>query len=296
MSAGDGGDGGDRRLIDRLLEPDALRAQPPRVANPVVDPDAPRLPGHVELLGIAKAFERGRGPARPALADVELVVPGGQIVALIGPNGSGKSTLLRIVAGLIRPDRGEVRIDGAPITRPDARIGLVFQEPRLLPWRTVRGNVAYPLELAGAPRSVIDDRVTELLDLVGLDTSADVVPSRLSGGMRQRAALARGLALAPEVLLLDEPFSALDALTRDRFNLELLKLWNRMRTTIVLVTHSIQEAILVADRVVVLSPGPGHVLADLRVPFDRPRRLAMLDAPEAGVLAGRIRELLEAAA
>jgi NitT/TauT family transport system ATP-binding protein len=136
------------------------------------------------------------------------------------------------------------------------------------------------------------ERVAELLDLVGLEAAADVVPSRLSGGMRQRATLARGLALAPEVLLLDEPFSALDALTRERFNVELLKLWSRMRTTIVLVTHSIQEAILVGDRVVVLSGRPARVVADLAVPFDRPRRPAMLDEQAAGALGGRIRAAL----
>jgi len=282
----------DRGLIDRLLAPDATRPAALR-GRPATDPDAPRLPGHLELREIRKTFDQGRGRTTLALDGIDLVVQGGEIVALIGPNGSGKSTLLRIVAGLLRPDRGEVVIDGAPIAGPDARVGLVFQEPRLLPWRTVRRNVAYPLELAGAPRDVIDGRVAELLDLVGLEQAAELVPSRLSGGMRQRAALARGLALAPEVLLLDEPFSALDALTRDRFNLELLKLWNRMRSTIVLVTHSIQEAILTADRVVVLSGGPGHFLADLVVPFDRPRRLAMLDTPEAGAIASRVRSLLE---
>ena len=285
----------DRGLIDRLLAPDATRPVARR-PGPAADPDAPRLPGHLELREVGKTFAQGRGRTTVALDGIDLTVEGGQIVALIGPNGSGKSTLLRIVAGLLRPDRGEVLVDGEPIAGPDPRVGLVFQEPRLLPWRTVRRNVAYPLELAGVPTSAIDLRVAELLDLVGLEAAAEQVPSQLSGGMRQRAALARGLALAPEVLLLDEPFSALDALTRDRFNLELLKLWSRMRSTIVLVTHSIQEAILIADRVVVLSAGPGRVLADVGVPFDRPRRLAMLDAAEAGVIAGRIRSFLEAGA
>jgi NitT/TauT family transport system ATP-binding protein len=285
----------DRSLIDRLLDTSTPRAPeaPPR---PATDPDAPLLPGHLELHDVGMSYPLGGGRRNVALGGVDLVVPGGDIVALIGPNGSGKSTLLRLVAGLLAPDRGEILVDGGPLAGPDPRIGLVFQEPRLLPWRTVRRNVAYPLELAGVPPALTAERVAELLDLVGLEAAADLVPARLSGGMRQRAALARGLALAPEILLLDEPFSALDALTRDRFNLELLKLWTRMRTTILLVTHSIQEAILVADRIVVLSPSPGRILADLGVPFDRPRRLAMLDAPEAGVLAGRVRQLLEVAA
>jgi NitT/TauT family transport system ATP-binding protein len=286
----------DRSLIDRLLDPASAPAPIARRPRTSRDADEALLPGHLELHDVAMSYPLGEGRRTIALEGIDLVVNGGEIVALIGPNGSGKSTMLRVIAGLLRPDHGQVLVDGGPIGGPDSRIGLVFQEPRLLPWRTVRQNVAYPLELAGAPGDVTRERVTELLDLVGLEAAADLVPSRLSGGMRQRAALARGLALAPEILLLDEPFSALDALTRDRFNLELLKLWNRMRTTIVLVTHSIQEAILVADRVVVLSAGPGRVLADLRVPFDRPRRLAMLDAPEAGTLAGRVRDLLEAGA
>jgi NitT/TauT family transport system ATP-binding protein len=186
---------------------------------------------------------------------------------------------LRVIAGLLRPERGEVTLDGERITAPDPRIGLVFQEPRLLPWRSAAANITYPLELAGWSPDRRATRLAELAELVALDPSVTGNrPNELSGGTRQRVALARALALEPEVLLLDEPFSALDALTRERFDLELLRLWERAATTIVLVTHSIAEAILVADRVVVLSPRPGRVVADIPVEMPRPRSIADLDA------------------
>jgi NitT/TauT family transport system ATP-binding protein len=251
------------------------------------------LSGRLKLRGIRRSFDAGHGERLLALDGVDLTLAGGEVVSLIGPNGSGKSTLLRIAAGLLQPDAGQVTLDDRPVAGPIPEIGLVFQEPRLLPWRTVAQNVAYPLELAGRPAHERAARVAELLELVGLEAAAGVVPSRLSGGMRQRAALARGLALAPRVLLLDEPFSALDALTRERFNAELLELWSRMRTTILFVTHSIQEAIFLGDRVVVLSARPGHVLGDLAVPFRRPRPPEVLDDPAAGALAGQIRSLLQ---
>jgi NitT/TauT family transport system ATP-binding protein len=233
--------------------------------------------GHLEARDVAVSFPQGRAGRLEALAGIDLAVEPGQIVALIGPNGSGKSTLLRVLAGLLRPDRGEASLDGDPIAGPDPRIGLVFQEPRLLPWRSAERNVAYPLELAGWPRDRRDRRVGELLDLVDLRAVASLVPDRLSGGMRQRAALARSLALEPRVLLLDEPFSALDELTRERLNLELLALWGGTKTTIVVVTHSIQEAIFLADRVVVLSERPGRIVADIAVDLPRPRSIATLD-------------------
>jgi len=233
--------------------------------------------GRLEVRDVAVSFAQGRGARLEALAGIDLTIEPGQIVALIGPNGSGKSTLLRVLAGLLRPDRGEATIDGDPITGPDPRIGLVFQEPRLLPWRTAERNIAYPLELAGWPPARRNDRVAELLDLVDLRTVAGLVPDRLSGGMRQRAALARSLALEPRVLLLDEPFSALDELTRERLNVELLELWARTSATIVVVTHSVQEAIFLADRVVVLSERPGRIVADIEVRLPRPRSIAALD-------------------
>jgi NitT/TauT family transport system ATP-binding protein len=250
--------------------------------------------GGLELRGIRRSFSDGRDEPLVALDGVDLSIRPGEIVSIIGPNGSGKSTLLRVVAGLLPPERGQVLLDGRLVEGPDPGIGLVFQEPRLLPWRSVSANVAYPLELAGWSRRARAERVDELLGYVGLRASADVVPSRLSGGMRQRAALARGLALQPSVVLLDEPFSALDALTRERFNVELLRLWAKTRTTIVFVTHNVHEAIFVGDRVVVLSARPGRVVADLEVPFGRPRRLDVMDELAAGLLARQVRESLQA--
>ena len=214
-------------------------------------------------------------------------------MALIGPNGCGKSTLLRVMAGLLTPERGNVTLDGGPIVGPDPRIGLVFQEPRLLPWRSAADNITYPLELAGWPPGRRAQRLRELADLVALDPGVTRNrPAELSGGTRQRVSLARALALEPEVLLLDEPFSALDALSRERFDLELLRLWERAATTIVLVTHSIAEAILVADRVVVMSPRPGHVVADIPVDLPRPRSLDDLDAATVSGTAREIRRYL----
>ena len=234
--------------------------------------------GAVTLDDVAFAFPTRDGGTLPVLAGIDLAIAAGGIVALIGPNGCGKSTLLRIIAGLLDPAAGSARLDGVPIEGPDPRIGLVFQEPRLLPWRSAADNITYPLELTGWTADQRAARLATLIDLVGLDPAAATArPAELSGGQQQRAAIGRSLALQPEVLLLDEPFSALDALTRERFDLELLRLWDSAAPTIVLVTHSIAEAIMVADRVVVLSPRPGRVVADIAVDLPRPRTIADLD-------------------
>jgi NitT/TauT family transport system ATP-binding protein len=252
-----------------------------------------RTDGTIRVDGVDLSFPVRGGGRLPVLGGMTLEVPGGGIVALIGPNGCGKSTLLRVIAGLLTPERGAVTLDAGPITGPDPRIGLVFQEPRLLPWRSAADNITYPLELAGWAPARRSERLAELADLVALDPGVTGNrPAELSGGTRQRVALARALALEPEVLLLDEPFSALDALSRERFDLELLRLWDRAATTILLVTHSIAEAILVADRVVVMSPRPGHVAADIRVDLRRPRSLDDLDAAVVSQAAREIRHHL----
>jgi NitT/TauT family transport system ATP-binding protein len=252
-------------------------------------------PGRLVAEGIDVVFRsptRGVAPT-VALDGLSLDVAGGEIVALIGPNGCGKSTFLRVAAGLLAPDAGRVLLDGVPVTAPDPRIGLVFQEPRLLPWRSVADNIAYPLEIAGWPRDRRAARLAELLPLMALERAAALKPVQLSGGLRQRTALARALALSPDVLLLDEPFSALDALTRERFNLELLRLQGRTGATVIIVTHSIPEAILVADRVVVLTPQPGHVAAEVRIDAPRPRTLELLDEALVSRAAHEIRAHLE---
>jgi NitT/TauT family transport system ATP-binding protein len=251
--------------------------------------------GRLIATDIGIAFQVPRAVPVEALDGFDLAVERGEVVAIIGPNGCGKSTFLRVAAGLLAPQRGSVTLDDRPIVGPDPRVGLVFQEPRLLPWRSVADNITYPLELAGWPRERRESRLAGLLDLVGLSESARARPLQLSGGMRQRAAIARALALEPEVLLLDEPFSALDALTRERFNLELLELWDRTGSTIVIVTHSIPEAILLADRVVVMTPRPGRVAAIVPILAPRPRSLELLDGAIVSRAAAEIRANLEPA-
>ena len=252
--------------------------------------------GRIEIRDVAVTFPAAGRERLTALDGVDLTIEPGEIVALIGPNGSGKSTLLRVIDGLVAPDRGSVAIDGRQVDGPSPRVGLAFQEPRLLPWRTAEENVGYPLELAGVPAVERDARVADLLDTVGLEGSGGLIPSRMSGGMRQRAALARALATDPQVLLLDEPFSALDELTRERLNLELLAIAGRTGATVVVVTHSVQEAIFLADRVIVLSERPGRVVADIPVRLPRPRSIPDLDAATVTAAARTIRAHLGEAA
>jgi NitT/TauT family transport system ATP-binding protein len=266
--------------MDRLPEP-ATTASAGAPAR------APGRGAGVTIEGVSLAF---RGPRAARVLDaIDLEIRPREVIALIGPNGCGKSTLLRVLGGLIPADAGRVTIDGHPVTGPDPRVGLVFQEPRLLGWQTVEANVRFPMQLAGWPAGRQAARASDLLGLVGVREHAGARPGTLSGGMRQRVSIARALALEPSLLLLDEPFSALDALTRERFNAELLRLWERTGTTIVMVTHSIPEAVFVADRVVVLSPRPAHVVAEVPVGLPRPRRLADLDSAFVSSVAADVR-------
>ncbi len=248
---------------------------------------APGPGADVRLRGVTLTFRGAR--TSHVLDGIDLAVRPREVIALIGPNGCGKSTLLRVLAGLIPADGGEVAIDGRAVSGPDPRVGLVFQEPRLLAWRSAEENVRFPMELAGWARERQAARAADLLGLVGLREYARSRPGTLSGGTRQRVAIARALALEPSLLLLDEPFSALDALTRERFNVELLRLWERTGTTIVLVTHSIPEAVFLADRVIVLSPRPARVVAEIAVGLPRPRRRADLDSAFVSSLAADVR-------
>ncbi len=219
----------------------------------------------LDLQAVSKTYPSGT----EALSRISLAVERSEILAIVGGSGCGKSTLLRLIAGLDRPSAGVVRVDGTPITGPHAAVGLVFQEPRLLPWLTVGGNVGFGL--AGLPAGERDAKVASALARVGLADYAKAWPRELSGGQAQRVSLARALVTGPRVLLLDEPFSALDAFTRVDLQDHMLDLWADTRPTLVLVTHDIEEALVLADRVVVMRPRPGHVASITQVDLARPR-------------------------
>ena len=224
-----------------------------------------------------------------ALDGVSLEIADGEFVAIVGTSGCGKTSLLRLLGGLIAPSAGQVRFRGDILSGPRPEIGFVFQQPTLMPWRTALDNVMLPLEIRAMPAQDRQTRAQELLRMVGLAGFEGRRPRELSGGMQQRVALARALAFDPAVLLLDEPFGALDALTRERMNLELLKLWQEQRRTVILVTHSIQEAVFLADRVLVMSPRPGRICAALDVTLPRPRTLDVLSTAAFAALAHQVR-------
>jgi NitT/TauT family transport system ATP-binding protein len=241
---------------------------------------------------VCKSFLIDRRPVK-ALDDISLTLEDGGFTALIGPSGCGKSTLLRLVADILQPDSGTLSIDGLPPAKARLRheIGFVFQEATLLPWRNVLENVRLPIEVAG--RTVADPADPRaLIELVGLANFIHARPAQLSGGMQQRVAIARALALRPKVLLLDEPFGALDEITRQRMNLELLRIWQETGTTAVLVTHAISEAVFMADRVHVLAAHPGRVIASIAIDLPRPRHLAQMRTAAFARLENQVRDAL----
>lgn len=245
----------------------------------------------LEAHRLTKVFPNGRSPVT-ALQEVTLSVAQGEFLCVVGPSGCGKTTLLRLLAGLTAPTSGHVIFEGQPLTRPRRRIGFVFQQANLMPWRTALANIRLPLELQGIPPTDQTGRGREMLRLVGLDGFERALPRDLSGGMAQRVALARALVHEPDLLLLDEPFGALDALTRERLAFELLRIWAARPITAVLVTHSIPEALLLADRVIVLGPRPGSIRLEVAVPLSRPRSLDQTYTAEFGELARRVRASL----
>jgi NitT/TauT family transport system ATP-binding protein len=234
----------------------------------------------VQAIGVYKQFEnRRQGSVIDVLDNVSVSVGSGEFLSIVGPSGCGKTTLLRIFAGLIPASRGGVVFDGAPVTGPSSKMGFVFQSDNLMPWRTVRDNVALGPELRGERRRSYVPRVDELLDLVGLSGFGDYFPHQLSGGMRQRVNLARALAVQPDVLLMDEPFASLDAQTREIMQDELLRVWRATRNTVIFITHQIDEAIFLADRVMIMRARPGSVQEILPVEIERPRGLEVKRDP-----------------
>ena len=248
----------------------------------------------IEARNLCKTYQSRDGNV-VALQDVSLQVTDSEFVSILGPSGCGKSTLLRILDGLTKSDNGTVMMDGKPVERPTQERGFVFQSFNLFPWRTVRGNIEFGMEVKNAPKTERQEVSRRLIELAGLQGFETKYPHELSGGMQQRVGIARALAINPAVLLMDEPFGALDAQTREDMQDELLRIWAAERKTVVFVTHSIEEAIYLSDRVVIMTPRPGRILATLDVPFSRPRSETHRTLPEFAALRHEIRSRLKAA-
>ena len=247
-------------------------------------------PAFLEIRNLRKTFSgRSKNEERVvALNDVNLTLADREFLAIVGPSGCGKSTLLRMIDGLDHPDSGQILLRGSPVTKPGLDRGVVFQAPNLLPWRTVQRNIEFGLEAKKIPKAQRRERADELLELVGLEKFGGFYPKQLSGGMQQRVGLARALAIDPTLLLMDEPFGAVDAQTKLVLQEELERIWLQTDKAVVFITHDIDEAIFLADRVVVMSPGPGRIIDDVDVPFERPRDFDVRGTPEFAALVRRV--------
>ena len=247
----------------------------------------------IRLAGISKTFV-ARGESFTALDDISLDCAPGSFTALIGPSGCGKSTILRLALGLDQPDSGDIRIGGLTSRQATASgdTGVAFQDAALLPWRSVEGNVALPIDVLGKPRAEFTGRIAELIELVGLKGFEKSLPGELSGGMRQRASIARALVTRPGILFLDEPFGALDQILRRQMNIELQRIWSESKATTLLVTHGIDEAVFLADRVVVMQSRPGRITSVIEVPFARPRDKTLFTNPAFHDLNDRVTKAL----
>ncbi|MCT2279815.1 ABC transporter ATP-binding protein [Micromonospora chalcea] len=249
----------------------------------------------IEIDRLDKEYRPRKSAPTLALSDINLTVRRGEFISVVGPSGCGKTTLLKILAGLSPKTGGAVRIAGRDVTKPLPEVGMVFQAPTLLPWRTIFDNVMVPAEIQRLDPRRHRERAQQLLEMVGLNGFEQKYPHELSGGMQQRAGICRALVHDPAVLLMDEPFGALDAMTREYMNVELLRIWQESNQTIVLVTHSIPEAVFLSDRVVVLSPRPGRIAEVMDIDLERPRDLGIMSSDRAGVYVERIRRHFNAA-
>ena len=244
----------------------------------------------ISFAGVSRSFASTDGLEVQALRDVSFDIARHEFVSIIGPSGCGKSTAIKLVAGLLPPSAGTVVVSGAPVTGPLDQIGIVFQKPTLLPWLDILGNVVFPMRHKyGRVTKADTERAEGLLELVGLAEFRHKRIDELSGGMQQRAAIARALLLDPDILLMDEPFSALDALTRDEMSFELLRIWKDNPKTVLFITHAIAEALLLSDRIIVMTPRPAAIREIITVPFSRPRTVETLSDPAFNELAGHIR-------
>lgn len=256
-----------------------------------MDPAAQDARPVYQIERLSKTYARNH---LTALSDVHLTINKGEFVSVIGSSGCGKSTLLKIMAGLLPPTTGRVMLDGRPVLGPRPDIGMMFQQATLLPWKTTLENILLPIEIREGRASAKEarDRAVNLLDLVGLGEFANVYPGELSGGMAQRASICRMLVSDPAMLLLDEPFSALDELTRDFMNMELQRICMERGATAFLVTHSLDEAVIMSDRILVMKARPGRIVEDIAIDLPRPRTLEMINTPKFGKIVAHIRDLL----
>jgi len=272
---------------------DNMDGTPERTGTMLADV-APSEPASILVAGLTKRYERTKGRVitrTTALEGVDLAVAPQEFVSLVGPSGCGKTTVLQIIAGLLAPTTGTVMVGGNEVTRPGPDRGVVFQQASLMPWLSVVENVMLGLEFAGVPRRDRRGRAERYLELVGLKDFLTHLPHELSGGMQQRVGIARALAIEPQVLLMDEPFGALDAITRQNMQAELIRIWEQERRSVLFVTHSLDEALLLSDRVVVMEKG--RIAASVEVPMPRPRtRVGLLEDPEARALQIRLEEML----
>jgi NitT/TauT family transport system ATP-binding protein len=266
-----------------------------RVVDPNASEDAARAPASlIEIRGLQKRFRTRSGETVHALSDIDLDVGQNEFLSVVGPSGCGKTTLLRILAGLEQATGGSALVSGDSLTGPRPDVAVVFQQATLLPWNNVLDNVLLPVQLRGDRSAASRDRAMALLAFMGLGDFAQKYPFELSGGMQQRVSICRALMRDPKILLMDEPFGALDAMTREMLNMELMRLWSEEKKTVVFITHSIPEAVLLGDRVIVMSPRPGRISAILPVDIPRPRSLKTMALPRFGQICDEIRTLFGA--